>query len=60
MGPERDPLAKARRRLLESGHDEPGVQAVEAHAVSIVAAWAEQARAAPMPDPARVKEDVFK
>jgi acetoin:2,6-dichlorophenolindophenol oxidoreductase subunit alpha len=59
MSPERDPLARLRRRLTQGGSSEDEIQAVEQEAASVVTAWAEQARNAPKPDPRRVREDVF-
>jgi TPP-dependent pyruvate/acetoin dehydrogenase alpha subunit len=59
MSPDRDPLARLRRRLTDSGYREDAVQAVEQDAASVVAGWAEQAREMPMPDPRSVREDVF-
>lgn len=59
MSPERDPLARLRRRLTDSGYREEAVRAVEQDAASAVASWAERAREVPMPDPERVREDVF-
>jgi TPP-dependent pyruvate/acetoin dehydrogenase alpha subunit len=59
MSPERDPLARLRRCLTESGYGDEDIQAVEQDAASVVTTWAEQARLAPMPEVRRVREDVF-
>jgi acetoin:2,6-dichlorophenolindophenol oxidoreductase subunit alpha len=59
MSPQRDPLARLRRRLTEDGHREDAIQAVEQEAASVVIDWAERARQVPMPDLTRVREDVF-
>ena len=59
MSPERDPLARLRRRLTDSGYREEAIQAVEQDAASVVTGWAERAREMPMPELRRVREDVF-
>lgn len=59
MSAERDPLARLRRRLTDSGYREDAIEAVEQDAASVVADWAERAREVPMPDLRHVREDLF-
>lgn len=55
----RDPLLRLRASLAESGVEEDLLGATEREADSTVESWLEAARALPVPDVARVREDVY-
>lgn len=59
MAEERDPVPRQRALLLAQGTPAADVDAAERAAEETVAGWFEAARALPLPDPARVREDVI-
>jgi pyruvate dehydrogenase E1 component alpha subunit len=57
--PERDPVLRVRARLEAAGTDPATLAALDQQAQATVDDWLEQARARPLPDVARVREDVY-
>ncbi len=59
MSSERDPVPRLRARLLREGTDEKTLRAIDAEAAHTIEGWLAEARALPLPDVGRVREDVF-
>jgi len=59
MGEDRDPVHRQRALLVAQGTDASDIEAAETAAAATVGGWLAAARALPMPDPARVREDVI-
>ncbi len=57
--PDRDPVARLRRRLLDDGTDEEELVRIETESEAAVEEWMESARRRPLPDPANLREGLF-
>ena len=59
MSATRDPVPRLRMRLEREGADSELLRAIDEEAAQTVERWLAQARALPVPDVDRVREDVF-
>jgi acetoin:2,6-dichlorophenolindophenol oxidoreductase subunit alpha len=59
MGPDRDPIARLRARLLAAGSDVDDLEAIEFQATEQVREWFRAARKFPLPLPETLRDDLF-
>jgi pyruvate dehydrogenase E1 component alpha subunit len=59
MGPDRDPIARLRARLLAAGSSVDDLEAIEFQATEQVREWFRAARKFPLPLPETLRDDLF-